>query len=46
MTSVTIRSVSNKKELNDFIKFPFTVYKNDKYWVPPLNIEQKKDLVD
>jgi len=44
MNSVTVRSVSNKKDLNDFIKFPFTVYKNYKYWVPPLNMEQKNLL--
>ena len=41
MGSITVRSVSNKKDLNDFIKFPFTIYKNYKYWVPPLNMEQK-----
>jgi len=44
MSSVTVRSVSNKKDLKDFIKFPFTVYKNYKYWVPPLNMEQKNLL--
>ncbi|NNG27626.1 MAG: hypothetical protein HKM87_08875, partial [Ignavibacteriaceae bacterium] len=44
MGSVTVKSVSNKKELNDFIKFPFLVYKNYKYWVPPLNMEQKNLL--
>jgi len=33
--------VKNKKELNEFIKFPFQVYRNDPHWIPPLLSEQK-----
>ena len=38
---VTVKKVSTKKELNDFIKFPWKIYKGNKYWVPPLLMEQK-----
>jgi len=38
-----IRQVQSKKDLLDFIKFPWRVYKNDPLWVPPL-ISDRKDF--
>ncbi|MCX7763218.1 MAG: N-acetyltransferase [Candidatus Kryptonium sp.] len=43
--SIEIRRVSSRKEMSLFVKFPYHLYKNHPYWVPPLLIEQK-DLVD
>jgi len=33
---ITVKEVVNRKELKQFIMFPFELYKNDKNWVPPL----------
>lgn len=33
---ITIHEAITKKELTDFIKFPFTIYKNNENWIPPL----------
>jgi len=33
---ITIREVSNRNDLLKFIKFPFRLYKNNPYWVPPI----------
>jgi GNAT superfamily N-acetyltransferase len=33
---ITIKEAKTKSELTDYIKFPFSLYKNNKYWVPPL----------
>lgn len=44
MSDITVKAVSNKSELNKFIKFPWKIYKDDKYWVPPLLMEQKSLL--
>ena len=33
---ISIREAISKKELTDFIKFPFSLYKNNKFWVPPI----------
>jgi GNAT superfamily N-acetyltransferase len=33
---ITIKNAITKKELTDFIKFPFWLYKDNKYWVPPI----------
>ncbi|RCK75188.1 MAG: hypothetical protein IGBAC_1324 [Ignavibacteriae bacterium] len=34
--AITIKEVQTKKDLKNFVLFPFTLYKNNKYWVPPL----------
>jgi hypothetical protein len=44
MQHITVKPVTNKSELNQFIRFPWKIYKNDKYWVPPLIMEQKNLL--
>ena len=33
---ITIVEANTKKLILDYIKFPFTLYKNDPFWVPPL----------
>jgi hypothetical protein len=33
---VTLKEVQSKKDLKVFIKFPFSLYKDSPYWVPPL----------
>lgn len=41
---VDISPVRSKKELDEFIKLPWKIYKNDPYWVPPLITDMKKIL--
>lgn len=36
--------VTNKSELDEFIAFPWQVYKEDPFWVPPIVSERKKLL--
>ncbi len=33
---ITIKEITSKKEMKQFVKFPFSLYKNNKYWVPPI----------
>lgn len=44
MSSVSIKNVQTKKDLKNFIKLPWKIYKGYKYWVPPLIMEQKNLL--
>jgi len=44
MSSIEVKKVTNKSELNQFIRFPWQIYKDYKHWVPPLIMEQKKLL--
>jgi GNAT superfamily N-acetyltransferase len=41
MQEITVKPVATKGELNQFIKFPWKIYKDNKHWVPPLLMEQK-----
>ena len=33
---ITIKEAKTKKELKQFVLFPFSLYRNNKYWVPPI----------
>lgn len=33
---IHIQEISTKNELKKFVKFPFSLYKNNPYWVPPI----------
>jgi len=33
---ITIKQSTTKKDLRDFVKFPFTLYKDNPYWIPPI----------
>ena len=37
-----IYQLQNKSDLRDFIEFPYLLYKENPYWVPPLKIDAKK----
>lgn len=42
---ISIVELHSKSELKDFVKFPFNLYKGNKYWVPPL-ISDEIDFFD
>lgn len=33
---INIKEVKNKKEMKQFVTFPFSLYRNNKFWIPPL----------
>ena len=35
-STIRIEPVTNRKELKQFVMFPFKLYRDDPYWVPPL----------
>jgi len=39
---ITVKEVSSKSGLRTFVKFPFKLYKDSKYWVPPIISEEVK----
>ena len=43
---ITIKHISSKKELKQFVMFPFRLYKDCKYWVPPLINDEMETLDD
>jgi hypothetical protein len=41
---VTVKEITSKRELKQFVCFPFSLYKSDPYWVPPLISDEMKTL--
>lgn len=41
---IEITKVTTKKELKKFVTFPFQLYKNHQYWVPPLIKDEMETL--
>ena len=37
---IVIKEAITKKEIAEFVKFPFSLYKDNKYWVPPIIAEE------
>ncbi|TYP96490.1 hypothetical protein C7447_10756 [Tenacibaculum adriaticum] len=33
---IQLKEIQSKKEMKQFVTFPFSLYKNNKYWVPPI----------
>jgi len=45
MSTIEIKPVVSKQDVNRFIKLPWKLYANDPMWVPPLLMDRKK-LID
>lgn len=43
MSQITVKTIS-EKNIKDFLKFAFKIYKNDPNWVPPLFMDKMKIL--
>ncbi len=41
---IELKKITTKKELKQFVKFPFTLYKDCKYWVPPLTTDEMETM--
>ncbi len=44
-SDLIIVKVNKKALLKKFVRFPYDLYEGDKYWVPPLMIEEIKSLI-
>ncbi|MDR1896753.1 MAG: hypothetical protein LBR10_08185 [Prevotellaceae bacterium] len=42
--NVIIKEITTKSDLKKFVKFPFKLYKNSPYWVPPLIFDEMQTL--
>ncbi len=38
--SLTVKEVESKKDLKSFVKFPYRIFKGNKYWVPQLIMDE------
>jgi GNAT superfamily N-acetyltransferase len=42
MADVVIQRVSTARERKQFLEYPWKLYRGDKYWIPPLRMNQKE----
>lgn len=42
--SVIIHEVSTLKERKEFVELPFSIYKKNAYWVPPIKVDEFKTM--
>lgn len=42
MSGVLVQSVSSGAQRRQFLNFPWTLYRDDPHWVPPLRMDQKE----
>lgn len=42
MSDLVVKPVSTRRQKREFLSFPWTVYRGDPYWVPPLRADQKE----
>ncbi len=42
--SVSVKAVSSSSDLKKFIRFPFELYKDSAFWVPPILMDEKETL--
>ncbi len=42
MSNLSIQRVVTSRQKKDFLEYPWTLYRNDPYWIPPLRIDQKE----
>jgi hypothetical protein len=43
-TGIHLETVSGRRQLDEFIRLPWAIYRSDPNWVPPLLFEQKQRL--
>ena len=42
--NLILKEVISKQDLKKFISFPYSLYKGNKYWIPPLRFDEMKTL--
>ena len=45
MSEIVIREIEGRDQLTAFVKFPFELYKNNPFWVPPI-IKEELEMLD
>ena len=45
MTNISVEPITTRKALSEYVQFPFKLYRQDPYWIPPL-IEERLAYFD
>ena len=42
--SIVVKPVESRSDLGRFIRFPYSLYKGNKYWCPPMRMDERNSL--
>jgi GNAT superfamily N-acetyltransferase len=42
MPELVVKAVASRRERKQFLSFPWSIYRNDPYWIPPLRMNQQE----
>ena len=43
-TDIVVERVANSRQRKLFLEFPWTIYRKDPHWIPPLRLDQKENV--
>ncbi|MBD3278083.1 MAG: GTP cyclohydrolase, partial [Candidatus Aegiribacteria sp.] len=38
----SVEKVKSRSQMDEFIELPYRLYRDDRYWVPPIKVQQKE----
>ncbi len=44
MNSIVIQRVTNSRQRKQFLELPWTIYRKDPFWIPPLRLDEKENV--
>jgi len=44
MNNIVVQRVTSSRQRKQFLELPWTFYRNDQYWIPPLRLDQKENV--
>jgi GNAT superfamily N-acetyltransferase len=44
MNEIVVERVAGSRQRKEFLQFPWTIYQNDAYWIPPLRLDEKENV--
>ncbi len=44
MHDIVVERVSNSRQRKQFLQFPWTIYRDDPNWIPPLRLDEKENV--
>ena len=44
LSNISIKEVTTKKDLRDFVKFPYKLYAHNPYWIPQIDNDEIKNI--
>ena len=44
MGNIVVQRVTSSGQRKQFLQFPWTIYRQDRYWIPPIRVDEKENV--